>query len=787
MAQPDATIYGGSSVAVAPPEPEEPVGSSTVVLEEHQLEYHPDDPEDFYTNLALTLDPGTMGGVSNELLRLIDQDVQSRRAWEQMCIKSMDVLGLTIEDRAEPFKGASGIFHPMLLDAIIRFQSETIRELCPGEAYVKTKILGAWSEEKQQKASDIENYLNDLLQRRMRYWRRDKEHALFILGLTGASFSKTYWDMDRNRTVVETIEPQDFIVPYGFTNLDNCSRYTHLLRKTLHDIKRLQLKHIYRDVPVAPQFPSYSKVEKQEARYFGYQPTITQEDFVELYECHALLDLFEDTDEDGLPTGLALPYVVTMERQSGEVLALYRNWRPHDHERKKRKYFTSYQFVPAFGSYGIGMSHILGNLSKAATILYRQLIDAGSLSNFPGGFKNSALKIKHDNTPHRPGEWREANIDPAIPLANCFFKLPYGEPSATLHQLVQEIVDTGRRSSVNADIGVSDLGASKEVPVGTILALLERTLKTITAIQARVHESAGEEFELIAECEREFNKKIVVSADGDIKEVSALDYDPESLQIQPVSDPNSSTLAQRMLQMQALLGIVAQHPEAFDLKEVARQYLYSLGLQNVDDLLSDKDDVEYLDPVLENMCLLTGRPVKAYIDQDHESHIQVHQAILQDPLVQAQIGTFQATPTAMAAMQAHISEHVGFAWRKKVEQALGSPLPRGPLPQEVQDNPDFGQLLAQAAQQTLQANQAQAASQQAGQQAQDPVVQQQAQELQLKQQQEQHKESVDNQKLQLEQQRQAQDAAIRQAQLDQSQREFALKAMQGSSGGGGTP
>jgi hypothetical protein len=777
-------IIGGSTVVVDPPAPDEPVGGSSVVVEERQMQFDPGDEKDFYANLALFLDSGTLGAVSNELLRLIDQDTLSRKRWEEMCLKSMDVLGLTIEDRVEPFKGASGIFHPMLLDAIIRFQSETIRELCPGASYVKTKIIGPWTEDKQDRANQIETYMNDLLQRKMRYWRRDKEHALFILGLTGASFSKTYWDMDQNRTVVDTVEPQDFIVPYGFSNLDKCTRYTHVMRKTLHDIRRLQIKQIYRDIQISPQIPNYSKVEKQEARYFGYQPYLTQEDFIELYECHTLLDLFEDTDGDGLPTGLALPYIVTMERQSGEILGLYRNWRPHDSERKKRKYFTGYQFVPAFGSYGIGMAHILGNLSKAATTIYRQLIDSGSLSNFPGGYKNAALKIRHDTTPHRPGEWREASIDPAIPLGNCFFKLPYGEPSATLHQLVQEIVDTGRRSSVNADIGVSDLGASKEVPVGTILALLERTLKTITAIQARVHESVGEEFELIAETEAEFNRKIVVSDDGDIKEVPVLDYDADCLQVQPVSDPNSSTLAQRMLQMQALLGIVSQYPQAFDVKEVARQYLYALGFQDVDTLLSDKDEVEYLDPVLENMCILTGRPVKAYIDQDHESHIQVHQAVLQDPLVQQAVQTFNNTPVMTAAMQAHIAEHVGFAWRKRVETALGSPLPRGPLPPEVQDDSGFSQLLAQAAQQTLQNDQAQAAQQQAQQQAQDPVLQQQQAELQLKQQQEQHKEQTDNQKLQLEQQRQQQDSSIRLAQLQEQQRQFALKQMQG--GGNGT-
>lgn len=776
----DQGIRGPSSVLLDQLPQEEPVGSSEVVLEERQVEFNPGDKKDFYANLALFTDPGTLSAVSADLLHLIDVDIQSRRAWEQMCIKAMDVLGLSIEDRVEPFKGASGIFHPMLLDAIIKFQSETIRELCPGDQIVKTKILGEWTEEKQQRANEIGAYMNDLVTRRMRYWRRDKEHMLFVLGLTGAGFSKVYWDMDEMKTIVDTVEPQDFIVPYGFSNLDNCTRYTHVLRKTIHQVKRLQIKQIFRDVPLNPLFPQYSRVETQQARYFGYQPSVQNEDFIELYECHTLLDLFEDAD-DGLPSGLALPYVVTMERHSGEVLAIYRNWREDDAQKQRRRYFIGYQFIPAFGSYGLGLGHILGNLSKAATVLYRQLIDAGSLSNFPGGYKNAALKIRHDNTPHRPGEWKEANIDPAIPLANCFFGLPYKEPSATLHQLLQEIVETGRRSTVNADVGMSDLSGNKEIPVGTVLALLERTLKTITAVQSRIHESVGHEFELIAECERDFNRKVTLSTDDEITERPAIDYDCDSCMILPVSDPNAATLAQRMLQMQALLGIVSQYPQAFDLKQVARQYLYALGLEDVDDLLSDKDNTEYLDPVLENMCILTGRPVKAYLDQDHESHILVHQSCMQDPLIQQTMGQFQMAPTMMAAMQAHIAEHVAFGWRKRIEQALGVPLPRDPIPPEVQDQ--ISPMLAQAAQQTLDNDKQQAAAQQAQQQAQDPVMQQQQAELQLEQQKEQHKEQTDAQRLQLDQQRQQSDQALQMAKLGQQQREFAMKTLQGGNGG----
>ena len=689
-----------------------------------------EDEDSFAANIAEDLSEGELATLASDLSEDITNDLGSRTEWEKSYVQGLKLLGLQYEERTEPWDGACGVFHPMITEAVVRFQSESITETFPAQGPVKTKILGKQTPEKNEAADRVQDDMNYELTEVMKEFRPEHERMLWSLPATGSAFKKVYYDPNLGRQVSMFIPAEDIILPYGTTDLDTCYRVTHVLRKTKSEIVKLQQAGFYRDIEL-PE-PDKSKTDIQQAKDKETGFSDLNDDRYTLYESHVDLvirgDEHTECDEDGQPLGITLPYVMTILKGSNDVLAIRRNWLPDDTLHLKRQHFVHYQYIPGFGAYGFGLFHLIGGYAKSATSIMRQLVDAGTLSNLPGGLKTRGLRIKGDDTPIAPGEFRDVDISSGA-LRDNILPLPYKEPSAVLAALMDKIVEEGRRFAATADMKVSDMSA--QAPVGTTLALLERQLKVMTAVSARLHFSFKQELKLLAGLIRDYT-------DDDY------DYDPvdaprkakksdySHVEIIPVSDPNAATMSQRVVQYQAVIQMAQMAPDIYDLPKLHRGMLEVLGIKNAAELVPLEDDQKPKDPVSENMAALKGEPLKAFQYQDHQAHIQVHMSAVQDPIIMQLVGQNPRAPQIQAAMMAHIAEHVGFAYRQKIEQQLGMPLPPEDekLPPEIELQ--LSAMMAQAAQQVLQQSQAQAAQQQAQEQAQDPVLQMQQQELQLR-------------------------------------------------------
>jgi len=682
----------------------------------------------FSDNLADEVSDSALQSMASELCSDIDNDKASRKDWEKAYTEGLKLLGLQMEERTEPWNGASGVFHPMITEAVVRFQAETITETFPAQGPVRTKIIGKETPDKKEAAARVQDDMNYQLTEKMVEFRPEHERMLWSLPATGSAFKKVYYDPSLGRQVSIFIPAEDIILPYGTTEMDTCYRITHVMRKTKNEIMKLQQAGFYRDIDLSEPDKSISDIQKAKDKETGFSDI--NDDRYTLYECHVDLDLkgFED-EEDGEATGIMLPYVVTLIKGTNDVLAIRRNWEEDDPLKLKRQHFVHYQYIPGFGAYGFGLFHLIGGFAKSATSLMRQLIDAGTLANLPGGLKTRGLRIKGDDTPIAPGEFRDVDVGSGT-IRDNILPLPYKEPSQTLYTLLQNIVEEGRRFAATADMKVSDM--SGNAPVGTTLALLERQLKVMTAVQARVHFALKQELGLLKNIIRDYSDTDYLYEPEGTKGPRAKQSDYQHVDVIPVSDPNAATMSQRVVQYQAVIQMAQMAPDIYDLPQLHRRMLEVLGIKNADKLVPLEEDQKPTDPVSENQNVLKGKPLKAFMYQDHQSHIQVHMMLLQDPLIQQFIGQNPRAPAIQAALTAHVAEHVGYMMRQKIEQQLGMPLP--PEDEKLPPNVEIALsgMMAQAAQQVLMQDQAKAAQQQAQQQAQDPVVQMQLQELQLK-------------------------------------------------------
>ena len=718
------------------------------------------DSEEFSRNLADDIDDGTLQSIGAELIGFFESDISARKDWADTYVDGLKLLGLKYEETTEPWAGACGVYHPMLSEAVVRFQSEAIMETFPAQGPVKTQIIGKETQTKKEASARVSEDMNYKLTEQMTEYRPEHEKLLWNLPLAGSAFKKVYFDPSLDRQVAMFIPAEDFVVPYGASNLDTAERMTHVMRKTKNDIKKLQVAGFYRDVDLGEPLNVMDDIEKRKAEEQGF--SATTDNRYRILEMHVDYNLpgFEDKDKHDEETGVALPYVITIDKGTGTVLAIRRNWYEGDTLKLKRIHFVHYQYVPGFGFYGYGLIHLIGGYARSATSIVRQLVDAGTLSNLPGGLKSRGLRVKGDDTPISPGEFRDVDV-PSGTIKDNVMLLPYKEPSQTLFALFNQIVQEGKSFVSAGDLQVSDMGGN--APVGTTLAILERTLKVMSAIQARLHYSMKNEFRLLK----------VIIADYTPEEY---DYEPEEgsraakksdyddVEVIPVSDPNASTMAQKIVQYQAVLQLAQSAPQLYNLPLLHRQMIEVLGLKNAQKLVPMADDQKPTDPITENQNILMLKPVKAFSYQDHESHITVHMAAMQDPKIMALLQTNPQAPQMQAEMMAHINEHIGFQYRKEIEKQLGISLPAQQVDEmgeeeDVNMSPEveaqMSPMLAQAAQKLLAMNQQQAAQQQAQQQAQDPIIQMQMQELQLKTQEQQRKAQKD-----------ATDAQLKMKQLD---------------------
>jgi hypothetical protein len=731
-----------------------------------------DGEDNFNENLAEDMDEGALSTLAGDLSGDIDNDRNSRKDWEKAYTEGLKLLGLQYEERTEPWNGACGVFHPMITEAVVRFQSETITEQFPAQGPVRTKILGKETPDKQEAAVRVEADMNYELTEVMREFRPEHERMLWSLPATGSAFKKVYYDPNLGRQVSMFIPAEDILLPYGTTDLDTCYRLTHVMRKTENEIIKLQQAGFYRDIELPEPGKERDNIKQAKDKETGFSDL--NDDRYTLYECHVDLVLEGDEDEeDGEATGIMKPYVVTLIKGSNDVLSIRRNWEQDDSLRLKRQHFVHYQYIPGFGAYGFGLFHLIGGYAKSATSLMRQLVDAGTLSNLPGGLKARGMRIKGDDTPIAPGEWRDVDIGSGA-LRDSILPLPYKEPSIVLSGLLDKIVEEGRRFAATADMNVSDMSA--QAPVGTTLALLERQLKVMSAVQARLHYTFKQELRLLAAIIRDYTEP-----DYDYDPIDAprkakqSDYD--HIDIIPVSDPNAATMSQRVVQYQAVIQMAQMAPDIYDLPQLHRNMLEVLGIKDADKLVPLPEDQKPKDPVSENMEALKCAPLKAFFYQDHESHIKVHMMAMQDPIIMQLVGQNPKAAQIQAAMMAHVAEHVGYAYRQKIEQQLGMPLPPEDEKMSPQVEIALSGMMAQAAQQVLQQSQAQAQQQQAQQQAQDPLLQLQQQELQIKQQEVQIRSQEVQGKLQLEQQRLEMDAMDKIERAKQSNKKMQLDAL----------
>ena len=689
---------------------------------------------EFDENLAEILDEGILDKLSDDIFGLVESDVDSRKDWADTFVKGLDVLGFKYEERTEPWQGACGVYSTVLAEAAIRFQAETMSETFPSSGPVKTKILGDETKEKEEAAARVKADMNYELTENMVEYRPEHERLLYSLGLAGSAFKKVYYDSTMGRQVAVYIPAEDVIVPYGASHIETAERVTHVMRKTKNELKKLQANGFYREVDLGEPQAFHTDIEERKAEEGGY--SLTDDDRYTVYEVHAdlIIDESGDSDDD-----IAKPYVVTLERGSNEILAIRRNWNPDDDLNLKRQHFVHYVYVPGFGFYGLGLIHIIGGYARAGTSLIRQLVDAGTLSNLPGGLKSRGLRIKGDDAPIEPGEFKDVDV-PSGSIRDNIMPLPYKEPSQTLLALLDKITQEGRRLGAISDMNISDMSAN--APVGTTLALLERTLKPMAAVQARVHYAMKQEFKLLKALMAEY-APMEYAYQPTRGEVGARQSDYMMIDVIPVSDPNSSTMAQRVVQYQAILQMSQQAPQIYDLPQLHRQMIEVLGVKNADKLVPVTDDMKPVDPVSENMAALMGKPMKAFIYQDHEAHIGAHMAFMQDPMMAQTIGQNPQAQQIMTALQAHIAEHLGFKYRKDIEERMGVelPAPNAELSEEVEVN--LARMVATAGAQLTQANTKQQAQQQAQEQAQDPMMQLKKQEVQIKQQEVERKSTKD--------------------------------------------
>ena len=688
-----------------------------------------EEDDEFSANLVEEMDEGDLAQVVGDLLGDYETDVSSRKDWMQTYVDGLELLGMKIEDRTEPWPGACGIVHPLLSEALVKFQSETIMETFPAAGPVKTQIIGKETQEKKEAAVRVREDMNYQLTERMVEYRPEHERMLWGLGLAGNAFKKVYYDPSLERQVSIFVPAEDIVVPYGASSLETAERVTHVMRKTANELRKLQVAGFYTDIELPEPQGTLDEVEKKIAEKMGFQAS--SDDRYKILEMHVDIDLpgYEDEDEDGEKTGIALPYVVTIEKQTETVLAIRRNWNQDDPLKAKRNHFVHYGYIPAFGFYCFGLIHLIGSFAKSGTSIIRQLVDAGTLANLPGGFKTRGLRVKGDDTPIAPAEFRDVDV-PSGTIKDNIMTLPYKEPSQVLAGLLDKIIDDGRRFAAIADLKVSDMSAQS--PVGTTLAILERMLKVMSAVQARIHYSMKQEFKLLKVIIRDYTPDdySYEPVDGE-RSIKQSDYD--QVNVIPVSDPNAATMSQKVVQYQAVLQLAQGAPQLYDLPLLHRQMLEVLGIRNAEKLVPMPEDHKPRDPVSENMAAITGKPIKAFIYQDHEAHIRVHMAGMQDPKIAQLIGQNPMAQQIQAAMLAHINEHIAFEYRRQVEEQVGMelPAPNEEMSQEMEVA--VSRLAARGAEKLFQKNQAETAQQQAQAQMQNPLTQIQMQELQIKQ------------------------------------------------------
>jgi hypothetical protein len=678
--------------------------------------------DEFNDNLAEDMDEGQLTELSGDLIGEYDADINSRKDWLTTYVDGLELLGLKVEDRTEPWPGACNVYHPLMTEALVKFQAETMMETFPAAGPVKTQIIGKQTKEKEDAAERVKDDMNYQLTDMMPEYRPEHERMLWGLGLAGNAFKKVYYDPSFERQVSMYVPAEDIVVPYGASSLETAERVTHVMRKTKNELRKLQVAGFYRDVDLGEPFLDIDEAEKKIAEKLGFNPT--EDDRYKILEMHVNLDLENGDSEDGI----ALPYIVTIEKGTGTILAIRRNWNPDDDRKLKRNHFVHYGYIPGFGFYCFGLIHLIGAFAKSGTMILRQLVDAGTLSNLPGGMKSRGLRIKGDDTPIAPGEWRDVDV-PSGAIRDNILPLPYKEPSQVLNQLMNQIIEEGRRFASAADMKVSDMSANS--PVGTTLAILERTLKVMSAVQARIHYAMKQEFKLLAGIIRDYTPT-EYSYEPEIGDRRAKQSDYDCCEVIPVSDPNAATMSQKVVQYQAVMQMAQANPQIYDLVELNRQMLEVLGVKNIGKLVPNAEDKKPKDPVSENMDIINGKPVKAFIYQDHQAHLAVHMSAMQDPKLMQMMSQNPQAQIIQAAALAHINEHIAFEYRKQIEEQLGVPLPTPDenLPEDVEV--ELSRLTAQAAQKLLAKDQSEMQQQQAQQQQQDPVIQMQQQELQLK-------------------------------------------------------
>jgi hypothetical protein len=728
----DASLAAGIEPGVNMPEPDMEIefedDESDMLDGEESLDEIAD--EEFNENLAESLDESQLAQLAGDLVGDFEEDVNSRKDWIQTYVDGLELLGMKIEDRTEPWPGACGVYHPLLAEAVVKFQAETMMETFPAQGPVRTKVIGRETPAKRDASQRVQEDMNYQLTDVMVEYRPEHERMLWGLGLAGNAFKKVYYDPALGRQVAMYVTADDVVVPYGASSLETAERVTHVMRKTPNELKRLQASGFYCDVDIGEPTNTLDEVEKAIAEKLGFRAET--DDRYKLLEMHVDLVIEDDKYREESDDGVALPYVVTIDKASMTILSIRRNWDPEDDKKLKRNHFVHYSYVPGFGFYAFGLIHLIGAFAKSGTSIIRQLVDAGTLSNLPGGFKTKGLRVKGDDTPISPAEWRDVDVASGT-MRDNIMPLPYKEPSGVLFQLLGTIVEEGRKFAGAADMKISDM--SGQAPVGTTLAILERTLKMMSAVQARVHYAMRQEFKLLKGIIRDYTPdSYPYEPEEGSRKAKKSDYD--TVEVIPVSDPNAATMAQKIVQYQAVIQLAQMAPQIYDLPYLHRQMLEVLGIKNAQKLvpLVDDEDRKPRDPISENMDVINGKPVKAFIYQDHQAHLAVHMAAMQDPKIQQMLGQNPNAQTMMAAMQAHIAEHLAFEYRKQVEEQAGVPLP--PPDSEMDEDTELAvsRLAAIASQQLLQKNQAEAQQQQNQQMAQDPIVQMQMQELQIKQQ-----------------------------------------------------
>ena len=697
---------------------------------------------EFDSNLAEFIEDSELDKLANDLLSSFESDKQSRSEWAKSYVKGLDLLGMKIEERQQPWAGSSGVFHPVLTESIVRFQAQAMGEIFPAQGPVRTKTVGKISREKTEQAKRVENEMNYLLTEEMTEYRDETEQMLFKLPLAGSAFKKVYYDPLLERPCAMFVPAEDFVVSYGVTDLMTCERYTHVMKKTQNEVAKLQDNGFYRDVELPEPEPEYTDIQEKYDDLDGESGVLEDDDRHTLLEMHADIELPEPFQEED---GIARPHVITIEKSSRTILSIRRNYYEDDEKKRKRQFFVHYRYLPGLGFYGTGLIHLIGGLAKSATSILRQLIDAGTLSNLPAGLKARGLRIKGDDSPLMPGEFRDVDV-PGGAIRDAITFIPYKEPSSVLYQLLQNIVDEGRRIGSVADIQVGDINA--QAPVGTTLALMERSMKVMSGVQARLHAALKKELRLLSNIVKDYmGPDYVYEMEGEFSRTK--DFD-ERVDVIPVSDPNAATMSQRIMQYQSALQLSQQAPQLYDMGKLHRQMLEVLGIDQAKEIIKLPDDIKPSDPVTENMAMLKQEPVKAFKYQDHEAHIQVHRAAIEDPKLREIVGQSPFAAAIQAAMTAHITEHVAFQYRKEIEERLGVPMPDEdkPLPEDVEE--ELSRITAEAAGKLLTKNTQEAQQMEQQKLEKDPLTQIQRKELEIKEKELQHKIDLDNAKLELE-------------------------------------